>query len=506
MSLRLPRKTILRRFSRDERGATSIVIGVVAVVLVGAMGMGLDVGRAAREKTRLQSALDSAALAASKLAPTTSDSQVKANASAFIAANYGKATVEFFTRDNGDGQLGMRASTSVPTSLLGVLGLQKMDVAAEAWVAAGLGTVELVMSLDNSGSMAGADIISLRAAAKTLAETVLKIPGGKSKVGLVPFSALVNVGSSYSSASWIDQAGKSPVHSENFDKSVSRLDLYDGMRSVSWGGCVEARPAPYDITDDAPSLATPATLFVPSFAPDEPDLGSFNNDYLSDSGGSCKNTSIFDSSEKRQQRSCKYDNAKPTISLFNGSRYGPNQMCDSAPIQRLSADKAKVLAAIADMEAYGGTNIVEGLAWGWRALSPKAPFADGVSYAEKGYKKVLVLMTDGENQILGANNINLSRYSAYGYASANRLGVKTSDSDKLKEAMDNRLKLLCSNAKATGIDVYTVTFGVSDAATRSMMQACASNISFAFFPSSGTGLGEAFAAIGKSVGDLRLVR
>ena len=37
---------------------------------------------------------------------------------------------------------------------------------------------------------------------------------------LVPFSASVNVGPAYDSASWMDTTGISPIHHENFDWST----------------------------------------------------------------------------------------------------------------------------------------------------------------------------------------------------------------------------------------------------------------------------------------------
>jgi hypothetical protein len=47
----------------------------------------------------------------------------------------------------------------------------------------------------------------------------------------------------------------------------------------------------------------------------------------------------------------------------------------------------------------GGTNQAEGLAWGWRVLSPSAPFTEGRPYNDPSdpVRKVIVLMTDGEN-------------------------------------------------------------------------------------------------------------
>ena len=38
---------------------------------------------------------------------------------------------------------------------------------------------------------------------------------------------------------------------------------------ASWQGCVEARPYPYNTDDTTPTASTPATLYVPMFAPDE---------------------------------------------------------------------------------------------------------------------------------------------------------------------------------------------------------------------------------------------
>ena len=49
------------------------------------------------------------------------------------------------------------------------------------------------------------------------------------------------------------------------------------------------------------------------------------------------------------------------------------------------------------MAAQGATGVGEGAMWGWRVLSPGAPFTDGRAYSTKNNTKVLVLMTDGQN-------------------------------------------------------------------------------------------------------------
>ena len=75
----------------------------------------------------------------------------------------------------------------------------------------------------------------------------------------------------------MDTEAKSSVHDDIFTKDngktysgTNRFELFDKM-NVDWGGCVESRPYPYDVTEAAPTSANPDTLYVPYFAPDEPD-------------------------------------------------------------------------------------------------------------------------------------------------------------------------------------------------------------------------------------------
>ncbi len=78
--------------------------------------------------------------------------------------------------------------------------------------------------------------------------------------------------------------------------TISNWDMFSRIPSTTlsggsyngWKGCVEARPAPYDITDDEPSSGSPDSLYVPYFAPDDGDqfdaswVPIFNNNYLPD--------------------------------------------------------------------------------------------------------------------------------------------------------------------------------------------------------------------------------
>ena len=279
------------------------------------------------------------------------------------------------------------------------------------------GTVEVALVLDNSGSMAGTYITDLRTAAANLVDVVFTGFEGteKIKVGVVPFAGAVNVGPANANASWMDSTGLSPAHFENFDAPKTRFELLQQM-GATWGGCVEVRPSPHDVTDSVPNEKTPASLFVPMFNPDEPDSAndngdSYGNNYLPDYGGTCPAPPSTCTAYKKdgvtcktwsqppvlspkdaQARVCKY----PGASITSGAG-GPNYLCDSVPIMPLTSDKAAVKSLIGSLQAKGGTNVLEGVMWGWRVLSPEAPFTEGKAYNDPDNDKFLIVMTDGEN-------------------------------------------------------------------------------------------------------------
>ncbi len=78
------------------------------------------------------------------------------------------------------------------------------------------------------------------------------------KVGLVPFSATVNVGTDKLGKGWLDETGVSFLQDEDIDlpSNVTLLGLFGKMKNTSWGGCVRARLTPggtdLDLTDTPP--------------------------------------------------------------------------------------------------------------------------------------------------------------------------------------------------------------------------------------------------------------
>jgi hypothetical protein len=366
-------------------------------------------------------------------------------------------------------------------------------------------TLEVALVLDNSGSMTSiatgtgkTRMDLLKGAATQLVDLLGGAADGLTQVdkavqfAVVPFNQLVNVGAGHSGDKWMDQNGLSPVQNESFDwsairdgglgakkrvefrngtwvrkgtdwgtddaKAITRFDLFSKVLKLPWAGCVEGRPYPYNVNDDPPILNKPETFFVPMFAIaarrllDWEIIKNYNwtNEYL------------------YRADAYRYPIVQPgtMIDYFqaayasNSTLTGPNLSCTIAPIRPLTdattvAGRTALKTAINAMSATRGTNVPEGLAWGWRMLSHGEPFTEGRPDEELGNDKVVIVLTDGANLYQPGNR------SAYGYADQPSpprtgyprpfLGTKLDPNDltdaNTTAAMNQHFAELCKNAK-----------------------------------------------------------
>lgn len=493
--------TEIRTLARDVRGNAVMMMSFAAIPVLAMTGVGIDYSRAYFVQQRLSHAIDSAALAVGT-AQNKTEAELTQIAQSYFNANYPAAELGVPGNLNvtfGNDTVGISATASVHTTLMGLVGTHHVNVSADTEVTRKITGVELVMVLDNTGSMSSnGKIDALKTAAKDLVEVLF---GDKEthqylKVGLVPFAAAVNVGTQYENSGWIDRTAQSSVHGYNFkwtNNIKNRFDLYDKLTNKSWNGCVEARPMPMDIEDTPPDGSNGDTLWVPYFAPDEPDYDEYYNSYLDDKAKSGW------SNQKRQEKLKKYKNESV-------SGDGPHYNCKTKPITPLTSTKSAVIDAINDMNATGTTNIPFGLAWGWRVISPGEPFTEGVSYDNAQYRKVLILLTDGQNVIGSADNHNESRYGAYGFVKDERLG--TNSSSEAQAMLDSQTAEVCNNIKNADADrpilVYTITFQLDDGDTKDLMRNCATDPEKYFDSVSNAVLKQHFEAIAGELSELRL--
>ena len=180
----------------------------------------------------------------------------------------------------------------------------------------------------------------------------------------------------------------------------------------------------------------------------------------------------------------------------------------------LTYKRANVEAGITAMVAAGNTLIAEGVAWGWRVLSPTEPFtkveastsfpADTIStYHHPRWLKIMVVMTDGDNDIsAGVDTLNGTTYTAYGRGKEdlanNRFG--TTSNSSIMPALDDAMSAACTQAKAEGIELYVTSFGSGvSSATQAKLQACATDADNYQHASSSADLSAFFNHIGQDV-------
>ncbi|MCB2080651.1 MAG: hypothetical protein KDE55_23510 [Novosphingobium sp.] len=494
-----------RRFCRNERGNVAVIAGMLAVPALAISGAAIDFSRAIAARSELAAALDSALLSLARTPRGADDA----------ARTYIKDYVDDILHTNGsdlhwqvdnlaqtDSTIEATLSASVDTSVLGVLHLDEISVRITSEVTRENKKVEVALVLDNTGSMgSNGKIYALRAATNELLDILFATPRSAEmvKVGMVPFVTSVNIKADGFKTAWIDKNGEAQNNGINLDPQTgptNHFALYATMHGVEWKGCVEARPSPYDVTDEKPHPGDKDTLWVPYFWPDEPDYGwGYTNNYLPDGN--------WGSAEERQRDAHKYAGSWPSIDETGPTTRGPNKSCPQ-PLRPLTNDVAVLKADANKMEPWNnsGTNIALGLSWGWRVLSPEEPFTEGVSYTDSQVQKVIILLTDGENTIVSQNSHNKSDYNGYGYLSVGNLGTQSVWQAVTK--VNDKVTTLCNSIKDKGIRLYTITFQLNDPQLKSIFKNCASSPSYYYDSPSNDELKTAFRTIAIDLSNLRL--
>ena len=187
-------------------------------------------------------------------------------------------------------------------------------------------------------------------------------------------------------------------------------------------------------------------------------------------------------------------NTTPTTSntptLFPAEEYksGNEQYCKAGntpylqPIMPLSYNWSALKTLVDNMQPTGNTNQGIGLAWAWMTLGTGAPFNAPAKDPNYTYKDAIILLSDGLN-------------------TQNRFSSNASQ-------IDARQKILCDNAKAAGITIYTihVNTGRPPDPVSQVLQYCASGTDKFFLITTASQTVAAFNSIGSSLTKLRVAK
>lgn len=193
---------------------------------------------------------------------------------------------------------------------------------------------------------------------------------------------------------------------------------------------------------------------------------------------------------------------------------GPNRGCSTALLP-LTTKKKEIIDKMTELDPGGTTNTSIGAIWGWRILSPDAPFTEGSDPETtdgKRWRKFMVLMTDGRNNMGASSTHNLSDYSPYGYMAQDRLNVlpssvtsPSSADNYYEDEFDNKTIRICHRARASGIKVFAIGFAIhSGSSVEKMLQACAVDEDAYFLAQDADALHEAFGKITDQIVELHV--
>ena len=328
-------------FSRDENGSIVPMTAVLMTAVMLSAGVALDFTRVANTKTKMDTALDSAVLAAGTqlMKGVPVDDKFEQDFRDFFHSNIvGRGgfvndyEITSFSADADTGQILATAEANIDATLMRLAGYETLDTSSVSGGVFQRTDTEITMMLDVTGSMGGSKIRDLKAAASDAVNILLPDDNTQgTRIGLVPYSWSVNAGDYADDVTW-----------GNRDVAVAGDDFASITNNTPTTSCVTERGG-INASNDASYTQSP--------------LGS---DFRAVDG----------------------------------------DLCPDLEIQPLTNNKSRLLSDIDDMKAQGYTAGHLGIAWSyymlsenWRSLWPSS--ADPAPYGNK-VKKIAILMTDGE--------------------------------------------------------------------------------------------------------------
>lgn len=446
-----------RRFTGANEGNIAILFGIAVIPIVTFVGAAVDYTRANAARSSMQAALDSTALMLAKdlTEGTITTSQIAAKADAYFKALYTNPETKSititanYTQNSGNGStILINGSGAVDTTLMRVAGFPTLGFNTSSTSAWGNVRMRVAMVLDVTGSMASSGKMgAMQTAAKSLVDqlSLLAKDPGDIYISMVPFAKDVNLGSSYYNSSWIDW---STWDSQSYTNT--------------WGTCSK-------------STYTDRTTCKNNGKTWTPDRTKWTGCVIDrDQDYDTKNTTPSSSNA-------------PTMVVAEEYVSGSTKYCQSGSsayvgkIVPLSYDWSTIKTAIDALDPTGNTNQGIGLAWGWLTLGSGAPFnAPAKDTANYTYREAIVLLSDGLN--------TQNRW----YSSASQI--------------DARQKILCDNAKAANITIYTVQVNTGGDPTSAVLQYCASGTDKFFLVTDPNQTVSVFNSIGQSLAKLRVAK
>lgn len=483
-----------KKFESETDGNVAMMFAVTTLMLLTGIGAAVDFTNMARKKNMLQSQVDAGVLAAATVEIERRNNGVgqggnnqerqtrETAAKGVIEANGFDLTGITPVLTLKERSVVLQAELDYRPFFGGILGVDKIRLTAEAESGLpGVDGVDIALVLDSTDSMrVNGKLDALKAGAVKLVDAI-EDSGSESEIALVPFSRYVRINENLRTASWLnlpsefdtERMWQKATHTGGSCTTETSTRIIDGVEEEyernnctgqtttyedrtstiesRWEGCVGTRLPPYSERDDAYSHQIPGLL------------GRVPREHT-------------------------------------GLSYDVDSRCP-AEIMPLSNSYDDLRSGIYAMSTTDNTYLPAGLIWGQRVLSSGLPFDNTPAAGELENRKVMVLMTDGNNTTeIRQDSASQAAWEAPPY-------IASVDSDDVASEANAATARMCQNVKDADIEIYTIAFQVTDAATTTLLKNCASDVTKALTPDSNIALVEEFEKIAQALkADIRLMR
>lgn len=449
---------VLKSFLSSRSGNFALMTALLSVPVLAGVAMTVEYSNLSDNQSRLQNAVDAAALYVGKYSLEHDELPSKRDVRTFVIKNFdGKvSSVQIKGRGKNSDEYSVYATSKAPQFFFGGVAPGVYNQSAEAMVPKNrAANLDVALVLDTTGSMSvDGKMDALKVTAKQFIDDVADTSTTNASVrfAIVPFDHHINVGMSNRNASWVDAP-------------ADQTRTVNKCRTTYTGGTRQC---------------TPTTYFV---------------DGVQRSGESCKTvggtptTTCSDVTVTDRWHGCVGSRATPYTfrDTAPNSRFPGllNVRCSNA-ITALSTNYSDLKSEIGSLNANRDTYAAVGVMWGMRVLSPERPFSD--SKNSDNPSRVMIVMADGDNtrshQLASGDPANWSSDGVAG---------------------DANTRTACTEAKDNGVTVYTIAFGTTISTRgQSVLKDCASTPDDYFLAKDAAGLKKAFDAIVAELTRLRL--
>jgi Flp pilus assembly protein TadG len=499
-------RELCSQFWKDRRGNFAMTMALASIPIFGLAGMAIDYTSLANTRSRYQNALENGALAAAIAGRTkpwkTAEVEGKNAFTAAMLNTDASGLVDVkFTYDSKKQKVNAVASGKSPTTLSAVVGVKEFEFEVESEVVLPNYPIEVAMVLDTTYSMTADNKIGdLKFNATNFVNTLKQSPTADVKIGIVPFADYARISTSFAGKSWLNVIPYSVVVQKAGWYTTKTLVSKSGCKMVSkitagyWTAPVAGywtAPTYADGVIVTPSKWIPAkpAAWIPEKTTTSEVCDKYNYNETSVWKPEIVNNYPWLGCVGSRKYPLNIKDEKYDTDKVPGLAELQSSVCGMTTITPLTKDKNTLTTAISALKAAGSTYIPAGLTWGIRLLSNQEPYDQAMTTTElneRGGKRFLVLMTDGDNTV-APKTATAQKHDNTTYATANALANKYTAEG-------------CTYAKSMGITVYTVSFGKTvNATTKDMLQKCASNPANYFDASAGDDLAAAFEAIAQGI-------